>query len=109
MSNQIEDDEIKQLVNEGANFETALCVNSAIVGDLLIDELDSWHVGICEVKTPRDTEDELVILGQNNHVVGRVDTDVWTNSVLFEDTEVKDLAKIADKTNSAIASEYGEL
>jgi len=28
---------------------------------------------------------------------------------LFEDTEVKDLAKIADKTNSAIAAEYGEL
>ena len=31
------------------------------------------------------------------------------NSVLFEDTEVKDLAKIADKTNSAIAAEYSEL
>ena len=109
MSNQIEADEIGQFANEAANPETALCVNSAIVGDLLIGELDSWHLGICEVKTPRDTEDELVILGQNNHVVGRVDTDVWTNSVLFEDTEVKDLAKIADKTNSAIASEYGAL
>ena len=107
MSNQIGGDEIEQLGNEVAILETALCVNSAIVGDLLT-ELDSWHLGICEVKTG-DTEDELVILGQNRHVVGRIDTDVWTNSVLFEDTEVKDLAKIADKTNSAIASEYGEL
>ena len=108
MSNQIEDDEIEQLGNEVAILETALCVNSAIVGDLLIGEIDSWHLGICEVKT-LDTEDELVILGQNNHVVGRIDTDVWTNSVLFPDTEVKDLAKIADAINSAIASEYGAL
>jgi hypothetical protein len=108
MSNQIEDDEIEQLGNEVAILETALCVNSAIVGDLLIGEIDSWHLGICEVKT-RDTEDQLIILGQNNHVVGRIDTDVWTNSVLFEDTEVKDLAKIADKTNSAIAAEYSEI
>jgi len=108
MSNQIEDDEIEQLGNEVAILETALCVSAGIVGDLLTDELDSWHLGICEVKT-LDTEDELVILGQNRHVVGRIDTDVWTNSVLFEDTEVKDLAKIADKTNSAIAAEYSEI
>ena len=92
MSNQIEADEIEQPVNEADNLETALCVNSNIVGDLLIGELDSWHVGICEVKT-LDTEDQLVILGQNRHVVGRIDTDVWTNSVLFPDTEVKDLAR----------------
>ena len=108
MSNQIGADEIAQFVNEAANPETVLCVNSAIVGDLLIGELDSWHVGICEVKTG-DTDDQLVILGQNRHVVGRIDTDVWTNSVLFEDTEVKDLAKIADKINNAIAAEYSEI
>jgi hypothetical protein len=100
MSNQIE-----QLVNEGANFETALCVNSAIVGDLLIDELDSWHVGICGVKKD---DDDLLVYGENGHAVERIDTDVWTTSV-FEDTEVKDLAKIADKINSAIASECSEL
>ena len=108
MSNQIGADEIEQLGNEVAILETALCVNSAIVGDLLIGEIDSWHLGICEVKT-LDTEDQLVILGQNRHVVGRIDTDVWTTSTLFDDTEVKDLAEFADKTNSAIASEYGEL
>jgi len=34
---------------------------------------------------------------------------VWTTSTLFEDTEVKDTAKIADMINSAIASEYDEL
>jgi hypothetical protein len=106
MSNQIEDDEIEQLVNEGANFETALCVNSAIVGDLLINELDSWHVGICEVVKD---DDDLLVYGENGHVVDRVDTDVWTTSVLFEDTEVKDLAKIADAINGAIASECSEL
>ena len=106
MSNQIEDDVIEQLVNEGANFEAALCVNSAIVGDLLIGELDSWHVGICEVK--KDGGD-LLVCGENGHAVERVDTDVWTTSTLSDDTEVKDLAKIADKINSAIASECGEL
>ena len=106
MSNQIEDDEIEQLVNEGANFETALCVNSAIVGDLLIDELDSWHVGICEVKKD---DDDLLVYGENGRAVERVDTDVWTTSVLFEDTEVKDLAKIADAINGAIASECSEI
>ena len=87
---------------------TAPCIDPSIVGDLLIGDLDSWHVGICEVKT-RDTDDQLTILGENRHVVGRVDTDVWTTSTLFEDTEVKDLDKIADKINNAIASEYDEL
>ena len=108
MSNQIADDEIEQPVTKASNLEAAPCVNSNIVGDLLIGELDNWYVGICEVKT-RDTDDQLVILGQNRHVVGRIDTDVWTTSTLFPDTEVKDLAKIADKTNSAIASEEDEL
>jgi hypothetical protein len=106
MSNQIEDDEIEQLGNEVAIHEAALCVNSAIVGDLLIGELDSWHLGICEVVKD---DDDLLVCGENGHVVGRIDTDVWTNSVLFEDTEVKDLAKIADAINSAIAAEYAEL
>ena len=106
MSNQNGTDEIEQLVNEGANFEAALCVNSAIVGDLLIGELDSWHVGICEVKKDGGG---LLVCGENGHAVERVDTDVWTTSTLFEDTEVKDLAKIADTINSAIASECGEL
>ena len=108
MSNQIEDDEIEQLGNEAANPETALCVNFNIVADLLIGELDSWHLGICEVKTG-DTDDQLIILGENDHVVERVGTDVWTTSTLFDDTEVKDLAKIADAINSAIAAEYSEI
>ena len=100
MSNQNGDDEMRE--------STGLDVGPGVVGDLLIGELDSWHVGICEVKT-LDTEDELVILGQNNHVVGRVDTDVWTTSTLFPDTEVKDTAKIADMINSAIEAEYSEI
>jgi hypothetical protein len=106
MSNQIEDDEIEQSVAKTTEIEPD--VGPGVVGDLLIGELDSWYVGICEVKT-RDTDDQLTILGENRHVVGRIDTDVWTTSVLFEDTEVKDLDKIADKINSAISSEYAEL
>ena len=107
MSNQIEADEIAQFANEATDPQTALCVNSAIVGDLLIDEFDSWHLGICAVKT-RDTDDQLTIRGENGQVVGRVDTDVWTKSALPE-AEVKDLAKIADTINSAIAAEYSEI
>jgi len=88
---------------------TTPCIDPSIVGDLLIGEIFRWHVGFCVVKTPRDTDDRLIILGENGQVVERVDTDVWTTSILFEDTEVKDLAKIADMINSAIASEYDEL
>ena len=106
MSNQIADGEIEQSVTKTTEIEPD--VGPGVVGDLLIGELDNWYVGICEVKT-RDTDDQLTILGENRHVVGRIDTDVWTNSVLFPDTEVKDLAKIADKINNAIAAEYGEL
>ena len=106
MSNQIEDDEIEPLVNEAANPETALCVNFNIVADLLIGELDSWHLGICEVVKD---DDDLLVCGENGQVVERVDTDVWTTSALFEGIEVKDLAEIADTINSAIASEYSEI
>jgi hypothetical protein len=106
MSDQIAADEIAQFANEAASPETVLCVNSAIVGDLLIDELDSWHLGICEVKTDGYN---LLVCGEDGQVVGRVDTDVWTTSTLAYDAEVKDLATIADMVNSAIASEYGAL
>jgi hypothetical protein len=80
-------------------------VGPGVVGDLLIGELDNWYVGICEVVKD---DDQLIVLGENRHVVGRIDTDVWTNSVL-SDTEVKDLDKIADAVNSAITAEYDEL
>ena len=106
MSNQIGADEIAQFVNEAANPETVLCVNSAIVGDLLIGELDSWHLGICEVKKD---DDGLLVCDEDGRVVERVNTDVWTTSTLAKDTEVKDLAKITDTINNAIASEYDEL
>jgi len=99
MSNQIGDDEMRELT------ETGLDVGPGVVGDLLIGELDSWHVGICKIE--KDGED-LLVCGENGQVVERVDTDVWTKLALSE-TEVKDLAKIADTVNSAIASEHGEL
>ena len=98
MSNQTEDDEIEQL-------ETAPSVGPSLIGDLLNGELDSWRVVICKIKKD---DDDLLVCGENGHVVDRVDTDVWTTSALSE-TEVKDLAKIADAINSAIASEYGAL
>ena len=103
VSNQIEDDEIEQPVTKAANPETALCVNINIVGDLLIGELDSWHLGICEVVKD---DDDLLVCDEDGQVVERVDTDVWTTSTLFDGIEAKDLAKIADMINSAIASEY---
>ena len=100
MSDQIgDDDEIEQL-------ETAPSVGPSLIGDLLTGELDSWHLGICVVKKDGD---DLLVCGETGQVVDRVDTDVWTASMLVEDTEVKDLAKIADTINSAIASECGYL
>ena len=98
MSNQIEANEIEQL-------ETSPSVDSGIVGDLLIGELDSWHVGICKIEKDGGG---LLVCGETGQVVERVDTDVWTTSALSE-TEVKDLSRIADTINSAIASEYGQL
>jgi hypothetical protein len=106
MPNQNGTDEIEPLGNEAANPETALCVNINIVCDLLIGELDSWHLGICKIEKDGD---DLLVSGENGHPVERVDTDVWTTSTLFDGIEAKDLAKIADAINSAIASEYGEL
>jgi len=105
MTNQIGDDDIEQLVTEAVNVETTPSVGPSLVGDLLTGELDSWRVVICVVEKDGD---DLLVRGENGQVVDRVDTDVWTTSALSE-TEVKDLAKIADKINSAIASEHGEL
>ena len=81
-------------------------VGPGVVGDLLIDELDSWHVGICKIEKD---DDDLLVCGENGRVVERVDTDVWTTTTLFDGIEAKDLAKIADTINSAIAAEYSEL
>ena len=100
MSDQTEDDdEIEQSVTEPD-------VGSGVVGDLLIGELDSWHVGICKIEKD---DDDLLVYGENSHLIKRVDTDVWTTSTLFEGIEAKDLVKIADKINSVIASEEDEL
>jgi len=98
MSNQTEADEIEQL-------ETTPSVGPSLIGDLLNDELDSWRVVICKIEKD---DDDLLVYGENDHLIKRVDTDVWTTSALSE-TEVKDLARIADKINSAIASEEDEL
>ena len=103
MTNQIEDDEIEQSVTKTTEIEPD--VGPGVVGDLLIGELDSWHVGICEVVKD---DDDLLVCGENGHLVKRVNTDVWTTSVL-SDTDVKDLDKIAGMINSAIESEYDEL
>ena len=98
MSNQIGDDETEQIENVPS-------VGPSLIGDLLSGQLDSWRVVICKIEKDGD---QLLVCGENGQVVGRVDTDVWTTSG-FYDTAVKDLAKIADKINSAIAAEYGEL
>ena len=105
MSNQICDDEIEQLVTEAVNVEAIPSVTSGIVGDLLTGELDSWRVVICEIV--KDGGD-LLVYGENGHLVKRVNTDVWTKSAL-SDSEVKDLAEIADTINSAIAAEHNDL
>ena len=105
MSKEIEADEIEQLVTEAVNVEAIPSVTSGIVGDLLNGELDSWRVVICRIKKD---DDDLLVCGEGGQVVERVDTDVWTTSAL-SGTEVKDLAKIADTINSAIASEYSEI
>ena len=98
MSNQIGGDEIEQL-------ETTPSVGPSLIGDLLTGELDSWRVVICEIV--KDGGD-LLVYGENGHLVKRVNTDVWKTAAL-SDTEVKDLDKIAGMIDSAIASEYGAL
>jgi hypothetical protein len=105
MSNQIEDDEIEQLVTEAVNVETVPSVGPSLIDDLLTDKLDSWSVVICKIEKD---DDDLLVCDENGQVVDRVDTDVWTTTAVSE-TEVKDLAKIADTINEAIASEYDDL
>ena len=98
MSDQTEDDEIEQLENVPS-------VGPSLIGDLLSGQLDSWRVAICKIE--KDGSD-LLVCDENGQVVERVNTDVWKTSALY-DTAVKDLTKIADRTNSAIASEFGDL
>ena len=98
MTNQIGGDETEQL-------ETVPSVTSGIVGDLLNGGLDSWRVVICKIVKD---DDDLLVYGENGHLVKRVNTDVWTKSALSE-AEIKDLAKIADTINGAIASEHNDL
>jgi len=98
MSNQIGDDETEQIENVPS-------VGPSLIGDLLSGQLDSWRVVICKIEKDGD---DLLVCGENGHLIKRVDTDVWTTTALSE-TEVKDLSRIADTINSAIASEYGEL
>jgi len=98
MSNQIEEDEIEQL-------ETIPSVGPSLIGDLLSGQLDSWRVVICKIEKDGD---ELLVCGENGHLIKRVNTDVWTTSG-FYDSAIKDLTKIADRVNEAIAAEYGEL
>ena len=98
MSNQIEADEIEQLENTPS-------VGPSLVGDLITGELDSWRVVICKIEKDGD---DLLVRGENGHLIKRVNTDVWTTSG-FYDSAIKDLTKIADRVNEAIAAEYGEL
>jgi hypothetical protein len=98
MSNQIEEDEIEQL-------ETIPSVGPSLIGDLLSGQLDSWRVVICKIEKDGD---QLLVCGENGHLIKRVNTDVWTTSG-FYDSAIKDLTKIADRVNEAIAAEYGEL
>ena len=98
MSNQIGADETEQIENVPS-------VGPSLIGDLLSGQLDSWRVVICKIEKDGD---QLLVCGENGHVVERVETDVWTTSG-FYDTAVKDLSRIADAINEAIAREYGEL
>jgi hypothetical protein len=98
MSNQIGGDETEQIENVPS-------VGPSLVGDLLSGQLDSWRVVICKIEKDGD---QLLVRGENGHVVERVETDVWTTSG-FYDTAVLDLSGIADRVNEAIAREYGEL
>jgi hypothetical protein len=98
MSNQIGDDETEQIENVPS-------VGPSLIGDLLSGQLDSWRVVICKIEKDGD---HLLVRGESGHVVERVETDVWTTSG-FYDSAIKDLTKIADRVNEAIAREYGGL
>lgn len=85
-------------------------IDGSIVGELLLGELPEWHVGVCTlvVYEPEDAEEEISVLGDGGHRVGRVSTDVWTESDLTGD-RVKDLAAIAEDVNDLIQREHDAL
>ena len=102
MSNQIGADEIAEFVTKAANFDTPSGVSVTVEFDDGTTMDHTWG------KIEKD-DDDLLVCDEDGQVVERVDTDVWTTSTLFDGIEAKDLAKIADTINSAIAAEYGAL
>lgn len=87
-------------------------LDGSIVGELLLEELPEWWLGICRVEAQVNNNDdwEVVVYGENNHVIERVDiTDYKKPSVLDPEQEVTDLYRVAQIVNTAVAEEYAEL
>jgi len=82
-------------------------VDASIVGELLLEELPYWDVGVCTIKVKEQNSD-ILVYGENNHLLTEVSTDVWRDGVLTDD-KVKDLEAIADNVNDAIREEHDAL
>jgi len=82
-----------------------LKVGPGVIGDLLLGEVPFWQAGVCKVE---DNEDEIVVRGENDHPVGTVELDEWTESPL-DGEDVLDLEVLAEEVNDIIEQEQDEL
>ena len=82
-------------------------IDSSLIGELILGEIEEWWVGVCRV-TYDDESEEIKVYGENDHLVGEVSTDHWTESEVFQQ-DVKDTEKIASATQRAIEKEMAAL
>lgn len=82
-------------------------VSSGIIGELLLDEIPYWDVGVCTVKAT--DHGNIEVRGENDHQVAIVSTDCYTESPLPGEDQTKDLPTIAKRVNDVIEDEHNAL
>lgn len=71
-------------------------VDSAIIGELLLGEIESWGAGICTLEA--DVEDRfVVVIGENEHIIAQFYRDEFT------------ISEMVDEVNDIIKAEHNEL
>lgn len=90
-------------------------VDGSIIGELLLDELPEWRLGVCRIEVEEgdgEEEEDIVVFGEGDHEVGRVTTDRWKKPEvpeIVDQDEVKALGEIAEQVNRVIKKEHANL
>lgn len=81
-------------------------ISASVIGELLLDELPYWSVGICRVEAEGD---DMVVYGENDHPVARIDTKKHMRESPFDGADVVNTEAVAAEVNEAIEWEHDAL